>query len=828
MSEEAIGRIIRVNIDDEMRSSYLDYAMSVIIGRALPDVRDGLKPVHRRVLYTMFETGNKHNAPFKKSARIVGDVMGKYHPHGDAAIYDTIVRMAQDFNMRYVLVDGQGNFGSIDGDAPAAMRYTEIRLNRIAEEMLFDIEKDTVDMVANYDGSLFEPSVLPTRVPNLLINGSSGIAVGMSTNIPTHNLGEVIDATIALIRNHALGVRELMQFLPGPDFPTGGFIQGVQGIIEAYETGRGYVKMKAKAEIEEKEGERAQIVITEIPYQVNKAKLLERIAELCKEKRVEGVHDLRDESDREGMRIVIELKKDADPRLVLNQLYEMTALRSTFNVIMLAIVRGRPMLLNLKQVIEEFINHRKDVVTRRTIFELKKAQEHEHILLGYKIALDNLDEIIALIRSAKDGEEARKGLCENFSLSEQQAKAILDLKLERLTRMERRKIFEELEETRKLITRLKEILASEKVMMDVIVEELLEIKRQYGDARKTQIIPDDKELSFEDLVPDKEMVVTVSAQGFIKRTPTLVYRSQKRAGKGQSAMGVREDDYLVDMFVASTHSFVLFFSNKGRVFKLRVFDIPEGSRQSKGRAIVNLLNLAGDEVIKAILPLKGLESDSYLVFATKRGLVKRTPISEYENIRANGITAIRLDPNDDLIAVRVAQNDDQCLLFSRNGMSIRFSVSEVRPTLRASRGVRGMRQKKPKDEVVGMEILRPGLDLLCVTERGIGKRTPESEYRLQRRGGTGILAMRVNQKVGYVVGMRGVREDEEVMLTNDKGHLIRLKVADVRSMGRVTQGVRLMNLSQDERLVAIEVIAKEENGKEEGEGSAPSSTPSMN
>jgi len=827
MAEEAAGRIIRVNIDDEMRSSYLDYAMSVIIGRALPDVRDGLKPVHRRVLYTMFEAGNKHNAPYKKSARIVGDVMGKYHPHGDAAIYDTIVRMAQDFNMRYVLVDGQGNFGSIDGDAPAAMRYTEIRLKKIAEEMLVDIEKDTVDMVPNYDGSLVEPTVLPTRIPNLLINGSSGIAVGMSTNIPTHNLGEVIDATIALIRNPSLGPRDLMQFLPGPDFPTGGFIQGVQGIIEAYETGRGYVKMKAKAEIEEKEGERAQIVITEIPYQVNKAKLLERIAELCKEKRVEGVHDLRDESDREGMRIVIELKKDADPRLVLNQLYELTALKSTFNVIMLAIVRGRPMLLNLKQVIEEFIHHRKDVVTRRTIFELKKAEEHEHILLGYKIALDNLDEVIALIRSAKDGEEAKKGLCERFSLSEQQAKAILDLKLERLTRMEIRKILEELEETRKLITRLKEILASEKVMMDVIVEELLEIKKQYGDARKTQIIPDDKELSFEDLVPDKEMVVTVSSQGFIKRTPTLVYRSQKRAGKGQSAMGVREDDYLVNMFVASTHSFVLFFSSKGRVFKLRVHDIPEGARQSKGRAIVNLLSLAGDETIKAVLPLRGLESDSYLIFATKRGLVKRTPISEYENIRANGITAIKLDPNDDLIAVKVARDDDHCLLFSRNGMSIRFSVSEVRPTSRASRGVIGMRLK-PRDEVVGMEILRPGLDLLCVTEKGFGKRTHESEYRLQRRGGTGILAMRVNQKVGYVVGMRGVREDEEVMLTNDKGNLIRLRVSDVRVLGRVTQGVRLMNLASDERLVAIEVIAKEENGKEEDAEPAPDSTPSMN
>ncbi len=813
MAEDQTGTIVRVNIEDEMRSSYVDYAMSVIIGRALPDARDGLKPVHRRVLYTMHETGNRHNAAYKKSARIVGDVMGKYHPHGDAAIYDTIVRMAQDFNMRYTLVDGQGNFGSVDGDAPAAMRYTEIRMERLAEEMLADIEKDTVDMVPNYDGSLKEPVVLPTRVPNLLVNGSAGIAVGMSTNIPPHNLAEVVAATIALARNPELTVDELMEFLPGPDFPTGGFLQGRAGIREAYRTGRGTAKMKARIQVEEKKGERTALVVTEIPYQVNKARLLERIAELHKDRRIEGIHDLRDESDREGMRIVIELKKDADAQVVENQLYALTPLRSTFNVILLAIVRGRPKLLDLREVLWEFIAHRKDVVTRRSLFELRKAEEREHILLGFQIAIDHLDEVIALIRASRDPEEARTGLCEQFGLSEAQARAILDLKLERLTRMERDKILDELKEIRRVIARLKEILGSEAVLMDVIVAELEALRDQYGDRRRTEIVEDEGDLTFEDLIPVEDMVVTASAQGFIKRTPAAQYRSQRRAGKGKAGMAVREEDHVTKMFVASTHTHVLFFTSKGRVFARRVYDIPQGTRQSKGRALVNLLSLAGDEKVQAILPVTAFADGNSLVFATRKGLIKRTNLTLYANIRSNGIAAIKLDPGDDLIAVRLATPEDQVLLFSREGKSIRFPLSEVRSVGRVARGVRGMRLK-PKDHVVGMEVLQPGSQILAVTERGFGKRTPEEEYRVQGRAGTGVLAMRANPKVGFVIGMRAVQETDELLLTSDRGTMIRIRVSEIRRTGRVTQGVRLMNLDRDERLVALDVLA-EENGDDE-------------
>ncbi len=812
MAEDQAGTIVRVNIEDEMRSSYVDYAMSVIIGRALPDARDGLKPVHRRVLYTMHETGNRHNAPYKKSARIVGDVMGKYHPHGDAAIYDTIVRMAQDFNMRYTLVDGQGNFGSVDGDAPAAMRYTEIRMERLAEEMLADIEKDTVDMVPNYDGSLKEPVVLPARVPNLLVNGSAGIAVGMSTNIPPHNLAEVIAATIALARNPDMTVDELMEFVPGPDFPTGGFIQGRAGIREAYRTGRGTIKMKARIHVEEKKGERTALIVTEIPYQVNKARLLERIAELHKDRRVEGIHDLRDESDREGMRIVIELKKDADAQVVENQLYALTPLRSTFNVILLAIVRGRPKLLDLREALWEFIGHRKDVVTRRSLFELRKAEEREHILLGFQVAIDHLDEVIALIRASRDPEEARSGLCEKFGLSEAQARAILDLKLERLTRLERDKILDELKEVRRVIARLKKVLGSEAVLMDVIVAELEALRDQYGDERRTEIVEDEGDLTFEDLIPVEDMVVTASAQGFIKRTPVALYRSQRRAGKGKAGMAVREEDHVTKMFVASTHTHVLFFTSKGRVFERRVYDIPQGTRQSKGRALVNLLSLAGDEKVQAILPVPAFADGHSLVFATRKGLVKRTNLALYANIRSNGITAVKLDPGDDLIAVRLATPEDQILLFSREGKSIRFPLSEVRSVGRVARGVRGMRLK-PKDHVVGMEVLQPGSQILAVTERGFGKRTPEEEYRVQGRAGTGVLAMRANPKVGFVIGMRAVQETDELLLTSDRGTMIRIRVAEIRQTGRVTQGVRLMNLDRDERLVALDVLA-EENGDE--------------
>jgi DNA gyrase subunit A len=762
----------------------------------------------------MHESRNFHNTAYKKSARIVGDVMGKYHPHGDSAIYDTMVRMAQNFSMRYVLVDGQGNFGSVDGDAAAAMRYTEVRMTRVAEEMLADIEKETVDMVPNYDGSLEEPTVLPSRVPNLLINGSAGIAVGMSTNIPPHNLGEVVDATIALIRNPEITIQEMMEFVPAPDFPTGGFILGTAGSRQVYETGRGAVKMQARTVIEgDKKGERTAIIVNEIPYLVNKARLLERIAELVKEKRIEGIHDMRDESDRDGMRIVIELKRDGDHQVILNQLFAMTPMQSTFNVILLAISHGQPKQLNLKEALQEFVSHRKDVVTRRCLFELRKAQEREHILLGYKIAIDNLDAVIELIRSSRNPEEARNGLMTTFELSEIQAKAILDLRLERLTRMERDRILLELEEIRKTIGRLREILGSETVLMDVIAAELQEIREKYADKRRSEIIEDLGALNLEDLIPVEDMVVTVSAQGFIKRTQTAMYRSQRRGGKGKSGMQTRDEDWVVDMFVASTHTYVLFFTDKGRVFRVRIFDIPQGARTAKGRAMVNLLNLAGDERVAAILPVPEPDAPESLVFGTRKGVVKRTELVQFKNIRTSGLIAIRLDPDDDLIAVRRATADQNVLLFSRKGKSVRFGLSDVRPIGRDTRGVRGMALGS-NDFVVGMEIVQPGCEILAVTERGYGKRTPAEEYRLQHRGGTGILAMRVSPKVGNVVAMREVKPDDELMLTSSKGTTIRIKIGDVSLIGRVTQGVRVMNMAADEKLVAVDVVVDKDDEQE--------------
>ena len=814
MSDGIGPNVVPVNIEDQMCSSYVDYAMSVIIGRALPDARDGFKPVHRRVLFTMHETKNFHNSPYKKSARIVGDVMGKYHPHGDAAIYDTMVRMAQDFSMRYMLVDGQGNFGSVDGDSPAAMRYTEVRMQRLAEEMLADIEKETVDMVPNYDGSLKEPAVLPSRIPNLLINGSSGIAVGMSTNIPPHNLGEIIDGTIALIRDPDLEVSDLMEFIPAPDFPTGGFILGTRGVREAYETGRGTIKMQARAEVKgDRKGEKPMIVVTEIPYLVNKARLIERIAELHKEKRIDGISDLRDESDREGMRIVIELKRDADPQVVLNQLYAMTPMQSTFGVIMLAISAGRPRLLTLKDALVEFINHRKDVVTRRCLFELRKAQEREHILLGYKIAIDHLDEIIETIRRSSNPEEARTSLMEKFGLTEIQARAVLDLRLERLTRMERDKILLELEEIRRRIERLREILGSEAILMDVIAGELQEIRDQYIDKRRTEITEDYGEINMEDLIPEEDTVVTVSAQGFIKRTPAAQYRSQRRGGKGSRGMGTREEDFVKDMFVASTHTYVFFFTDKGRAFRIRVFQIPAGTRTAKGRALVNLLNLAADERVAAILPVDDFETPSSFVFATKKGIVKRTDLPLFKNIRRTGLIAIKLDDDDDLIQVRLATESDQVLLFSSEGKSILFKIDDLRSIGRDTRGVRGM-SVKGADHVIGMEVLQPGSEILAVTERGYGKRTPVEEYRLQRRGGTGILAMKASRKVGFVIGMRAVTPDQEVILTTDTGTIIRTRVSDIRLIGRVTQGVKIMDLGPDDKLVAIDLVMEAEDDEE--------------
>ncbi|MBM4386922.1 MAG: DNA gyrase subunit A [Deltaproteobacteria bacterium] len=809
---DAIKNILPINIEDEMKSSYLDYAMSVIIGRALPDVRDGLKPVHRRALYTMHETKCTHAAAYKKSARIVGEVMGKYHPHGDAAIYDTIVRMAQDFNMRYLLVDGQGNFGSVDGDAPAAMRYTEIRMTRIAEELLADIEKETVSFVPNYDGSLVEPTVLPTRIPNLLVNGSSGIAVGMSTNIPPHNLREVIDGIIVLSNNPELKVTELMRYVHGPDFPTGAFIQGREGIRQSYETGRGIIKMRARAEIEEGEkGERTSIIVTEIPYQVNKARLLERIAELVKDKKIEGISDLRDESDRDGMRIVIELKRDAVSQIVLNQLYAMTAMQNTFGVIMLAITNGQPKLMNLKEILEEFLQHRKVVVTKRCVYELHQAEEREHILLGFKIVLDNLDAVIKTIRQSQTPEDAKLALMSGFKLSERQAQAILEMRLQKLTGLEREKILKELKEVQAEIRRLKEILASPKLLMELIVRELAEIKEKYGDERRTEIVAEDTDIDIEDLIAEEEVVVTISRDGFIKRMPVSTYRSQRRGGKGKIGMTTKEEDFITTLFIASTHDQLLIFTNKGRVFKLKVWELPQGTRAARGRAIVNLVRLLPDEKVRTVLPIKDFDENSFIFFATKRGLVKKTALSEYKHIRANGIAAIKLDGNDDLIAVRLSEKD--VLLFSRQGKSIRFKADSIRAIGRTTRGVRGMALKS-NDEVVGMEMLKEGETVLTATERGYGKRTNLDEYRTQKRGGSGILTVRANAKVGFVVGIKQVNDSHELMITTDKGKIIRLRVRDISTIGRVTQGVRLISVEPDEKVMGIDILGEDEGGEE--------------
>ena len=801
--EVGMETIIPVDIQDQMKSSYVDYAMSVIIGRALPDVRDGLKPVHRRVLYTMYETKNFHNQPYKKSARIVGDVMGKYHPHGDAAIYDTLVRMAQDFSMRYPLVDGQGNFGSIDGDSPAAMRYTEVRMAKLAEELLRDIEKDTVDMVPNYDGSLREPTVLPAGFPNLLVNGSSGIAVGMATNIPPHNLTEVINAIIALIENPGLSVIDLMKYIPGPDFPTGAYITGRKGIVDAYKKGRGIIRLKAKTHIEEPSKGKPRIVVTEIPYQVNKAKLVERIAELVKKGEVTGVADLRDESDKSGMRVVIEVKRDAEPRLVLNQLLGPTQLTASFGVIMLAIVKGRPKVLNLKEMLVEFIEHRKDVVTRRTAYDLQKALAREHILEGFKIALDYIDLIIQIIRSSKTPPEARERLMERFGLSHVQAQAILDMKLQRLTGMEREKILEELAAIKQKIAELREILASKQKLMGVIKDELARIRDEYGDERRTEITDDIVELTAEDLIPDDQVVITVTAAGYIKRTPISQYRSQKRGGKGKSGMTTRKEDIVVDLFTATNLTPVLFFTNRGRVFLRKAYQIPQAQRQGKGRSIVNLLPLNRGETVNTILPIRDSGPDKSLVMATRNGIIKRTSLDAFQNIRNNGIIAIKLLDNDDLVSVKIANNDQHVLLVTKQGQSIRFPLSDVRSVGRSAVGVRGIKLSK-NDHVVGMEILKEGEYVLTVTQRGFGKKSPESEYRVQHRGGSGVKAMKVTSKTGPVIGTISVKDGDEIMLSTNTGTIIRLSVNDIRSTGRVTQGVKLINIDEDQLVTSVE------------------------
>ena len=804
-------RSIPVNIEQEMRQSYMDYAMSVIIGRALPDVRDGLKPVHRRVLYAMTDLGNDWNRPYKKSARIVGDVIGKYHPHGDAAVYDTLVRMAQDFSLRYPLIDGQGNFGSIDGDPAAAMRYTEIRMTRIAGELLADIEKETVDFIPNYDDTSREPVVLPAKLPNLLINGSSGIAVGMSTNIPPHNLGEVVDALLALLDNPHLNSTDLMQYIPGPDFPTGAFIYGTTGVREAYETGKGIVQMRARTSLEtDKRTGRNSIIVHEIPFQVNKARLVERIAELVNEKRIEGIADLRDESDREGLRTVIELKREATPTVVLNQLYKLTPLQESFGVILLAIVDGRPRLLNLKEMLVFFLAHRREVVRRRTVFDLGKAQERLHILEGLKIALDNLDAILHLIRHGQNPASVRQGLMAQFALSETQAQAILDMRLQRLTQLEQGKILAEHSTTVALIAHLQAVLANPQEINALIKEELLDLRSRFADGRRTQILPATADLSDEDLIAEEDMVVTVSHAGYIKRNPTSLYRSQRRGGKGVVGATTREEDFVEHLFISSTHSFLLFFTTIGRVYWVKVHELPQGGRTAKGKAIVNLLSLREGEKISAVLPVREFQEGYFVVFATRKGLVKKTELMAYANPRHDGIIALSLEEDDEVIGVRLTDGSQDLLLSTKKGQAIRFSEQEVRPTGRVAYGVKGITLEEG-DAVVSLEMLSKGATLLTVSSGGYGKRSEVEEYRVQSRGGKGIITMRTTDKTGEVIGVRQVTDEDHLMLVTDSGRIIRLRMVELRVIGRNTQGVRLLNVGPEERVVSLALLAEKED-----------------
>ena len=806
---------VPVYIEDEMRQSFMAYAMSVIISRALPDVRDGLKPVHRRVLYAMYDMGNTWDKPYKKSARLVGDIMGKYHPHGDTAIYDTIVRMAQDFNMRYPSIDGQGNFGSIDGDSPAAMRYTEIRMARLAEEILADIEKETVDFIPNYDDTLKEPAVLPSRIPNLLVNGAAGIAVGMATNIPPHNLGEVIDGLIAIVQNPDITIKQLMKHIPGPDFPTGGFIHGKEPIVQAYSEGKGIIQMRGKAFTETiKRTGKEQIVISEIPFMVNKKRLIEQIAELVNEKKIEGIGDIRDESDREGMRIVIELKRDSVPDIILNQIYKHTALQDSFGVNMLAIVEGKPKLLNLKEALKAFLDHRREVVTRRTAYDLRKAEERLHILEGYRIALDNLDAVIKLIRNSADPKVAKEGLMSNFGLSDIQAQAILDLRLQRLTGLERDKIMEEHRETGELIGKLGAILADEKEIYKIIVEELNKIKEQYGDERRTQIVARSEDISIEDLMVDEDMAVTISHEGYIKRNPVTLYRAQRRGGKGKIGTTTKEEDFVEDLFIASMHSYILFFTTIGKVYWIKVHELPQASRAAKGKPIVNLLNLEPGERVSAFLSVREFVDGRYVIFATKKGLIKKTDLMSYSNPRSSGIRAIGLEDGDELIGVKLTDGQQEIILSTLDGQSIRFKEEQVRPTGRGTYGVVAMRLDEG-DAVVSMEMLSHGANILTVSENGYGKRTEMDEYRLQSRGGKGIITMKATDKTGRVVGGQQVTEDDQLMLVTNKGKIIRLRIKDIRVIGRNTQGVRLIDLEEGERVVSLARLAEKEEDDEE-------------
>ena len=809
--EDRDGKIIERDIEDEMKTAYIDYAMSVIVSRALPDVRDGLKPVHRRILYTMYEDGLTSDKPYRKSATTVGDVLGRYHPHGDSSVYDAMVRMAQTFSLRYPLIDGHGNFGSIDGDGAAAYRYTEARMSKIAEIMLTDIEKNTVDFMPNFDDRLQEPTVLPAKIPALLVNGSSGIAVGMATNIPPHNLTEVINGIIKIIDDDNVTDEQLMQIIKGPDFPTGGMILGREAIKQAYTTGKGKITVRAEAEIEEMSNGKQKIIVTSLPYQVNKAKLIENIANLVKEKRIEGISELRDESDRENaVRIHIGLKKDANARVVLNQLYKNTQMQDTFGVIMLALVDGQPRILTLRQCLDYYIDHRKGVILRRTQFELDKALARAHILEGLKIALDNIDEVINIIRSSYD--DAKERLMERFGLSDIQAQAILDMRLKTLSGLQREKIEEEYNELMKLIAHLREILGSEKLVFEIIKEELTEVKEKYGDERLTKIVAAEGEFNEEDPIKEEQMVVALTHFGYIKRMPIDTYRSQKRGGKGISGISTREEDFVKQIFTTSTHDTVLFFSNKGKLYRLRGYEIPEAGRTAKGTAIVNLLSLDAGEKIPAVIPISDFEDSKYLLMATKNGLIKKTPLQEYNSSRKTGLLAITLKDDDELIDVRLTDGQDNVVLVTEKGLCITFDEKDVRPVGRSAQGVLGIRLDED-DTVIGMESIlsnNKGVTLLAITENGFGKRTELDEYRVQNRGGRGVITYKITPKTGNIVGIRMAKEDDDVMLITNSGTIIRINVKDVSILGRATQGVTLMRTNENEKVVSIETVEPEE------------------
>jgi len=808
-------KIVPVTLEEEMKSSYIDYAMSVIVARALPDVRDGLKPVHRRVLYGMHELGMFYNKPYKKSARIVGEVLGKYHPHGDTAVYDTMVRMVQDFSLRYPLVDGQGNFGSVDGDSPAAMRYTEARLARISEEMLRDLDKNTVDFIPNFDDTLQEPTVMPSYLPNLLINGSSGIAVGMATNIPPHNLGEVVDGLIALIKNPNITIEKLMKNIVAPDFPTGGIIYGYAGVKEAFLTGRGRIIVRAKANIETQKSGREHIVITELPYQVNKANLIEKIADLVRAGKINDISNIRDESDRDGMRVVIELKKDAQPPIVLNQLFVHTQMQTTFGVITLALVNGVPRVLNLKETLQYFLDHRMDVLVRRTKFELDAAEKRAHILEGYIIALDNIDAVIQTIKKSKDVETAKQNLMKKFKLSEIQAKAILDMRLQRLTGLERQKIEDEYKETIKLIEKLKGILKSEEKRKLIITEELQEIRKKYADARRTEIVYDYEDFSLEDIIAEEDVVVTISHSGFIKRFPVSGYRKQGRGGKGVTGAGTKEDDFIEHMFIASTHQYILFFTDRGKVYWLKVHAIPEGGRAARGRSILNLLQKDKDESITAFVAVKEFSDDKFLIMATEQGTVKKTVLSAYGNVRKGGINAINLKKSDRLIEVKMTDGTNDIMIGTHNGFAVRFNEKDARDMGRTATGVRGVRLGKG-DKVVGLLVIkRQGMSVLVVTEKGFGKRSDINDYRITHRGGKGVITVKTSDKIGKMIAMMEVNDNDELVIISTKGMVIRQSMKDIRVMGRATQGVRVIRLKDGDSIADIAKVVPEDEGIEE-------------